>query len=557
MNTNTSRANDRQDGEEHPLSGANPASDRGPRARFSRASGVYGAVLAMCVSAASFAACTDPGGNLFPTGTGDPGGPGGPGGTGGSGGSGGSGGGPIVVVPIKPAPAGVRRLIGRQYIGSIRTLLGAVAADAASPPADPQLSGLEAIAATDLATPPSSVEAYEVSARAIATAAVTDPPTLAKILPCVPNGFSDYGCLKEFVTQFGHQAWRRPLTDVEATRITAAGKIAADAFQTFEMGLEAAMSAILQSPYFLYMVELGVPDAMDPTVRRLTGPEMATRMSFFLVNSTPDAALLDSAEKGGLDTDEGVRAAAEQLLLRPEAKAALAAFYEEIYHLRDLVSMQKDPVLFPELNDSLRASMREETLRLVEDVVWTRDADASELLTANFTFVNPELAALYGVQAPPPGQFVKVSLPADQKRAGLLGQASYLARGAHDKFTSPTRRGAFVREALLCDPVDPPPPTVNPVLPDDGMPKPVKDKLIQHMNDPTCSGCHELMDPIGFALEHFDALGKYRLDDQGFAIDPTAQIDDIGSFASAQDLGALLANDPRTAQCTMKKLFRH
>src|SRR5262249_30668670 len=149
-----------------------------------------------------------------------------------------------------------------------------------------------------------------------------------------------------------------------------------------------SLSALLQSPYFLYIVEIGVPDEKDPTVRHLTPVELATRMSFFLLNSTPDAKLLDAAEKGQLDDEAGIRNAAKAMVARPEAHDALGAFYSEIYHLRDLAVVQKDPALFPQFNDDLKAAMQEETLRLIEDVVWTKDADATEILSADYTFID-------------------------------------------------------------------------------------------------------------------------------------------------------------------------
>ena len=520
-----------------------------------------GAVLvSLTVAAASISACTSTETNPFPTtgsGTGVTSGVGGSGGssdTASTSGSSGTGGDPVA--PIKPAPAGARRLIGRQYLGSIRTLLGDNAAKAATPPGDPQLNGLETIGATDLATPASSVETYENSALAIASAVVSDPAVATTILPCVPSGAADYACLRQFVTTFGRLAWRRALTDAEITRVTATGVAAAQAYSSFDAGLGTTISCLLQSPYFLYIIEIGSPDKVDPTVQRLTPVELATRMSFFLLNSTPDAKLLDDAEKGALDDEAGIRATAAAMLQRPEARTTLAAFYSEVYHLRELTTASKDPVLFPQFTPALKASMQEETLRLIEDVVWTRDADAREILSADYTFVDADLALLYGAAAPPGGGFARVMLPAEQKRAGMLGQASFLARGAHDKETSPTRRGNFVREAILCDPIPPPPPTVNPVLPDDGTPKTVKQKLLQHMNDPSCANCHGLMDPIGFALENFDPIGQYRTTDLGFPIDPTAQTDDLGAFASAPELAALLTKDQRTSDCMVEKLYR-
>ncbi len=534
--------------------------------RWLKRTGLTPMLLSLTVAGASLAACsggidTDP----FPTTTSSGNSSGSVGSSGGGGsetttststtGTGGTGGVPIV--PIQPAAGGARRLIGRQYLGSIRTLLGDNAAKAATTPSDPQLNGFETIGASDLATPPSSVERYESSAIAIASVAVSDPAIRAAILPCKPSGAADYVCLEKFVTSFGRLAWRRALTDIEVTRVTGAGVIAAKAYNSFDAGLGATISALLQSPYFLYIIEVGAPDKVDPTVRRLTPFELATRMSFFLLSSTPDAALLDAAEKGALDDEGGIRAAALDMLGRPEAKSTLAAFYAEVYHLRELSTATKDSGLFPQFNASLKASMLEETQRLIADVVWTRDADAREILSANYTFVDADLAQLYGVAPPPGGGFAKVALPPEQKRAGFLGQGSFLARAAHAKETSPTRRGNFVREALLCDPIPPPPPSVNPVLPeDDGTPKTVKQKLEQHMQDPSCANCHALMDPVGFALEHFDAIGQYRITDLGLPIDTVAQVDDLGMFTSATELASVLAQDKRTSNCVVEKLYR-
>ena len=520
--------------------------------------GLGAALLSLTIAASALAACsgtsdTDPFGTSS-SGAGASSSSTGVGGGTTSTGTGGSGGAPIE--PLQPAAGGARRLIGRQYTGSIRTLFGDNAAKAAAPPSDPQLNGFETIGAAILATPATSVETYETTALAIASVVVSDPAALAKILPCAPNGATDYACLRQFVETFGRLAWRRPLTDAQITSVTATGVKAAQAYNSFDAGLGTTISALLQSPYFLYIIEVGVPDKVDPKVRRLTGLELATRMSFFLLNSTPDAKLLDDVEKGALDDDAGIRAVATAMLQRSEAKTTLAAFYSEVYHLRDLTTAAKDPGLYPQFDAALKVSMQNETLLLINDVVWTRDADAREIFSADYTFVDQDLAALYGVGGPAGGGFAKVNLPAEQKRAGMLGQASFLSYGAHDKETSPTRRGNFVREAILCDPVPPPPPSVTPVLPQGGGPMTVKQKLEQHMQDPTCKNCHGLMDPVGFALENFDAIGQYRTTDQGFPIDTSAQVDDLGSFASAPELAALLTQDKRTAYCMVEKLYR-
>lgn len=476
-------------------------------------------------------------------------------GSGAAGGAGGGGGGEPE--PITPAPGGARRLIARQYVESVRTLLGDVAAAAASAPADPQLLGLETIAATTLATPPTYIESYETSARDVATAAVADPATVAKLRPCSPVGADDPACMRKVVEAFAPLAWRRPLSEEETVRLTGVGSTASLAFGSFEAGMRNVLSAVLQSPNFLYIIELGEPDPENPGVRRLTPTELVTRMSFFLVNSTPSQELLDAAALGALDDEEGIRAVAAQLIAQPEARTALEAFYDEVYQLRNLATVPKSAELFPEFTPTARAAMRLETLLLISDVVWQRDADAREILNADYTFVNDELAAIYGY--PPVGTngLVKVTPPAGQQRAGFLTQGSFLARASHAESTSPTRRGAFIQDSLLCSPIPPPPPGVNPTFEDDGVPKTAKQKLEQHQTDESCASCHTLMDPIGFALEPFDAIGRYRTTDLGMPIDATGEVVGLGAFDGPTELATLVHDDPRSGTCIMTKLYRH
>ncbi len=511
---------------------------------------IAGALWLMGLVPFGLAAC-DGNETLFPSG-----GSGGTGGvTGGTGGTGGAGG--LEPEAITPFPGGIRRVVARQYIGSIRTLFGDKAAAVASPPADPQLLGLETIAATTLATPPAFVDQYEISARDVAGAVMLDPVTAAKAVPCTPTGIDDAVCMRKVVESVAPLAWRRPLTETEITRLVNVGLTASTAFGQFEMGVRNVISAVLQSPHFLYITEIGEPDPENPAVRKLTPAELVTRMSFFLINSTPPQALLDAANAGALDDDAGIAAVAEQLVNQPEAQSSLNAFYDEVYMLRNLATTPKDEALFPDFTPGIRAAMREETLRLVEDVVWVRDADAREVLDSDHTFVNGELASFYGYTGVNGDEWVQVTPPAEQGRAGFLTQGSFLARAAHAESTSPTRRGAFILDTLLCDPVPPPPPTVTPVLPDDGTPKSVKQKLEQHKNNPECASCHTKMDPIGLALEPFDAVGRYRTVDNGFPIDPTGETPELGVFSGPAELASAIRNDDRAGNCIMKKLYRH
>jgi len=457
-----------------------------------------------------------------------------------------------------PAPGGLRRLLRHQYVGSIRYLLGDEAAAAAAPPEDYPLHGFDAIGAAELALQASAIEQCEASAQAVAVAAVAHRGRLGTFAPCVNAATPEPGCYAAVARDFGRVAWRRPLVEGEVATLA---RIAADARvwgDSFDVGLRYELMALLQSPNFVYLVEIGEPDAEAPEVRRLTALELAARMSFFLLGRTPDVELLAAAEAGELETDAQVRAAAAAMLARPEARATLELFYGELFLLRDLPTVSKNAELFPQFSPELAASMAQETLHLVDDIVWEQDGDIRGLIDAEYTFVDAGLAALYGVPAPAGPGFHAVALPEAQGRAGLLGQASFLARFAHPSKTSPTRRGQFIRTRLLCEVILPPPPGVDTHLPPDDpdVPQTMKEKLAKHMQDDTCAGCHRMMDPLGLTLENYDSLGVFRTEDNGLTIDASAATGDLGAFSGARGLAGALAADPRTARCVIKNFVR-
>lgn len=458
---------------------------------------------------------------------------------------------------FSPAPARLRLLLARQYKSSLAYLLGDAAAAAATPPSDSALNGFEAIGAAQLALGDSAVDAYEKAARAAAAAA--DPARLATYLPCTPTGPADVDCHRTFVTNFGRVAWRRSLVPAEIERYAAVAQDAALTLGSFDAGVEFAVAGMLQSPYFLYQVEVGEPDPNDPAERILTGVELATRMSFFLLDTTPTRELLDLADQGGLATPEQVRGVATTMLEVPAARAALGNFFGEVLRLRGLEELPKDPVTFPAWSPGLGGAMRQETMMLIEDIVFTRDADFLDLLDAPYTFANGPLAALYGL-IPDPAQlgdtWQRFDLPAETKRGGIFGHGGFLSAKAHISSTSPTLRGKFVREVIMCQGMPAPPPGVATELPV-GEFKTMRERLQQHMNDPSCNGCHQLMDPIGFGLENFDGIGIFRLVENGVVLDTKSAIDGLGEFDGARELGGLLRGSEEVPHCLVRNLFRH
>ena len=320
-------------------------------------------------------------------------------------------------------------------------------------------------------------------------------------------------------------------------------------------GIEYVLSAMLQSPYFLYRVEEGEADGDEG--RRYTSWEMASRLSYFIWNTTPDAELLEAAAGDTLIDDESLTVQVERMLADPRARQGVRSFFADWLGLFGLDDLKKDPNIFKHYAPELGAMAREETLRVAEDIVFERDADMREFLTTRRTFVTGRLAAIYNVPAATPEGFGAIELPEKGARMGFLGQVSFLAAHAHPVSTSPTQRGVFVREKLLCHTVPSPPADVDTAIPavsDEA--QSFKQRLMVHMQDPSCAPCHAFIDPIGFGLENFDGVGRYRILDNGIPIDPSGNLDDA-EFDGPETLAHALANHPDYARCIVSKTYAY
>lgn len=469
--------------------------------------------------------------------------------------------GPAASATGSPAEArfarpGLRKLTTKQLGNSVRDLLGVEPPSLDLEP-DTGMRGFLSIGASHAVISARGVEQFEEAARAAATAVFGREDRRAALVGCTPTAAAGDACARQFVTRFGRRAWRRPLSDGEASRyLGLAAKVAGDLGSGWA-GLEYATSALLQSPNFLYRWELGERDPANPGRRRHTGYEMATRLAFFLWNSTPDDALLDEAATGSLLSEEGVRRAADRLLAAPRAQAGLGAFFSEMFELHLLEGVRKDAARFPEMTVALAAAMRDEALRSASEIVFAKKSHYFDLLTTNDTFVNTALARLYGLPAPAQSGFVRATLPENGPRAGFLGQAAFLALNAKESSTSPTMRGKFVRQTFLCQEVPSPPADADTTLPDPpaGATVTLRERLESHRANPTCAGCHGLMDPIGLAFESFDAIGKYRQTDRGLPIDPSGELDGT-RFRDARELGKVLRNHSRASACLVSQLYQ-
>lgn len=456
---------------------------------------------------------------------------------------------------IDPAPAVLPRLTAEQYRSSLASILGpSLPAVALEPDQNPYLFfniGASTTTLSELGT-----QLYEEAADAITTAIFADPARRLALVGCEPLAPGDQ-CVQGFLEDFGRRAYRRPLTPDEMQRWqqVTVDLGSPDAWE----GLRLAVAGMLQSPYFIYRVELGEPDPEQPGRLRYTSHEMGSRLSFLLWNTTPDDQLLDAADAGELLTDDGLRAHAERMIADPRASAAVQEFFAQYFDLSRLDGITRDPAIYPLFASTLPESMRAEVKLLVDDFVFRRDADIRGIFGTRTTFVNEELALLYGVEAPgaSPIAFVPVELPADGPRVGLLTLGAFLTMNAHETETSPTLRGKFVRERVLCQSVMPPPPDVDTTIPDTGDSQTLRERLEQHALNPACAGCHSFIDPPGLLFENFDSLGVYRtVDRNGFPIDATGDLDGQ-PLANATELGPILAEDPRVGKCVATQLFRH
>jgi hypothetical protein len=460
-------------------------------------------------------------------------------------------------VDIEPAPGGLRRLVAREYVSTVELMLGPEAAAAAVPPTDVPQEGFDAVGASILALDGTAVEQYETSARAVAAAAVANPATLAETAPCVMSS-PDASCYEEVATELGRLAFRRPLEQAEIDMFVGVAMHGQDwGMGDFNAGLTYEIQALLQCPSFLYLVELGEEDA-DTGYRKLNAYELASRMSIFLLGRGPDKAMLDEAEAGALADGDAIRAKAVELLDTAQAREALGGFFDEYFRLRALSGDAKNADIFPSYTPDLAAAMRQETQLLVHDVVWENDADYRELFTADYTYVNDDLATLYGMT--PPGQgnvYSRVDWPANQMRAGYLSQAAFLTHQSGPLRNSPTKRGRFIQQWVLCNEIPPPPPGVDPTLPDVGPDATLRETLLAHMDEESCASCHGFTDPMGFAFEFYDAIGAYRtVETNGQPLDASGTIDGFGSWSNASELADLVAADPRTTTCLINNLIR-
>jgi hypothetical protein len=334
-------------------------------------------------------------------------------------------------------------------------------------------------------------------------------PSRDKIFVCHPAAASEeQSCVEKIISSLVHRAYRRPLDAADLTNLLALYRQGAKR-GGFDAGIGLALQKILVSPEFLFRIERDPKDAAPGSVHRVTDVELASRLSFFLWSSIPDDELLAVAERGELSDASILERQVRRMLADPRSLALVKNFVGQWLFLRNIDRVQPDPAAFPNFDENLRQAMRRETELLVESTL-REDKNIASLLDTDYTFVNQRLAEHYGIEGIYGSEFRRIPI-SDPKRRGLLGQASILTVTSYPNRTSPTIRGKWVLEQLLGTPPPPPPPNV-PSLKEDAGVRAVtmRQRMDQHRANPACAVCHRLMDPLGFALENFDGLGRWR-----------------------------------------------
>lgn len=458
----------------------------------------------------------------------------------------------------------LRRLTHSQFNHTVRDLLGDQTSPANQFPPEDFVNGFRNQTQSQNLSP-LLIEAYSAASEKLARNAFRGGDTRG-ILPCKPS----VACRARFVREFGLKAFRRPLEAAEQKRYEALMAKETD----FVKGAQLVVETMLQSTSFLFRLDETSDAKWKPYA-------MASRLSYAIWDSMPDAELLAAAARGDLNTEQGVEKATRRMLDHTRAKESLNEFVSQWMRFDRILTASKDRRKFPQFTRETAVAMTEEARLFVGDLVWN-DRNFMDLLTADYGYANADLAAIYGLKAPAK-EFDRVAFPAGSERAGLLGQTLFLALTAKPDDSSPTARGLFVREQFLCQHVPEPPAGVNTNLPavTELKPQTNRDRMSEHATNPSCATCHRLIDPIGFGLERFDAIGARREKFQlqfasgrrgegggnrrpamktvDLEIDPAGYVAGLtdSEFTSPSQLGAVLAKSIQCQECIVKQYFRY
>lgn len=463
--------------------------------------------------------------------------------------------------PSEPETEGsqprMRLITTDQYVNTLMYLFGSsVHTQGEFSPAE-RTEGLLANGAGVAGVSASLLEQFQRTAASVA-AQVVDEEHRGYLIPCKPasEDAADNVCATEFLSKTGRLLFGRALSDAEVEAYVASAEVGAESLTDFYQGLATALEGMLISPDFLFIVENAEPDPEKPGQQRLDAYSVASRLSYFFWNASPDAELLDAAESGELQTEDGLARAVDRMLASPRLDKGMRAFFDDMFAFDDFNTLSKDPLIYPAFTSVTAAAAREQTLRTVINHLIVNEEDYRDLFTTRSTFISPELAVLYDM--PAPSGWTPYTFPSDSLRAGLLTHVSFLALHAHPGRSSPTLRGKALRELLLCQHVPPPPPDVDfsvIMSPDANYPT-QRDRVRAHLENPSCAGCHRVTDPTGLSLENFTGEGRLRQTENGVLIDATGDLDGV-AFENVVGLGQALRNNSALPACLVQRLYSY
>ncbi|MEO8214827.1 MAG: DUF1588 domain-containing protein, partial [Myxococcales bacterium] len=489
-----------------------------------------------------------------------------------------------------PGKSPLRRLTTYEYNNTLRDLLGDKTNAGFMLPPQIDSPDVLQVFGNDAETQTASaqlLEKYSSIAQAVAARATADATALGKLHTCAASTLAaanEESCARMIATALAPRAYRRTTTPAEVDELVALYKTArgVSTTATFASGVATMIEALLQAPDFLFRPETGTAVAGSTAVKRIVGREMATRLSYLLWQTMPDAATFQAADMGMLDTPDGVLAQAKKMIADPsgQVRSTVAFFFDNLLPIPDLNGLTRDVTTFPTYTSAIGVAMRSEVQKLLEYEIFDNTTPLAPpfaagswaaLLAAPYTFVNEDLFKYYGASSFAPNTSVtgptlqKVSLNTSQ-RLGVLTLAGVMAGSTPTNFTNPVRRGAFIVKQLMCRHIDPPPPAIAAVIkpPEPYTGKTTRERYGKHSAAALCATCHELMDPVGLTFENYDAVGLYRTSEHAVidnvaydtVIDPSGALPGVGSAKNAVELVKLIAQSDEAQNCFAQHWMR-
>ena len=456
-----------------------------------------------------------------------------------------------------------RRLTPEQYENIIADVFGPAITLGGRFEPELRMGGLLAVGSGTVSVTAAGMEQYDVMARKIATQ-VVDTRHRKILIPCQPkqDKAPDDACVAKFMERVGRLIYRRPLTGMETKAYVKAAHVATEKTQDFYSGLSLSLGALLASPKFIFRQEMVEPDPDHPGQFRLDAYAKASRLSFFLWNAGPDLQLLDAAEKGTLNTDQGLAHEVDRMLASRRLETGVHAFFTDNFGFDEFALLTKDAALFPKFSAQVAADAQEQTLKTIVDLLLTNRGDYRDIFTTKKTFMTQELGAIYRVPVindgpnGAPDTWKPFEFSADDPRGGILTQVAFTSLHSPPGRGSPTLRGKALREVILCQKVPAPPAAVNFNIVQDTnnqVYKTARQRLNAHATESMCTGCHKIIDPMGLALENFDGAGAYRTTENGASLDTSGALDGK-PFNGAAELGRVIHDHPATASCLVNRL---